>query len=128
GARAVLGRPDRRRHGALLRRRARRAERRARTGPGGRVNGAARSFRLPGDAAVAGGTVVLAGVGAVVAAVGALARDLPMVVAGGAAVTAALLVILTARWVDGLALLVLTLPLPALASGESARLPPVAVV
>ena len=92
------------------------------------MNGTLGLRRPTADPALAAGAAAIVGVGVLLCVLGAVARQVPLVLAGGAALSAALLVMFAARWVDGLVLLALTLPLPALTSGDMARLPPVAVL
>ena len=80
------------------------------------------------DSWFAGTAVGVLAVGVVVALAGAAAGALALAVAGGAVAGAALTTLIAGGWVDGLAVLVLSLPLPSLLSSVSARLPPAAIV
>lgn len=68
------------------------------------------------------------GVGVALALAGALAGDLRLTVAGGAAACAGLVAVVAGGWSDGLAFVVVSLPLPALYSSTDLRLAPVALV
>ena len=64
----------------------------------------------------------------VLALAGAAAGALALAVGGGTVAGAALTTLVAGGWIDGLAILVLSLPLPSLLSSASARLPPAAIV
>jgi len=79
----------------------------------------------------AGATVLalaLAGVGAVLTLASLGTGEQPLLVAGGAAVLSAMVVVILTGFTDGLVLLVLALPLPALYRSEEIRLAPAAPV
>ncbi|HEX7120120.1 MAG TPA: oligosaccharide flippase family protein [Longimicrobiales bacterium] len=78
--------------------------------------------RHPDDAAVAIAATALFGCGVVVALAGAAAGRLPLAVGGGAAAGLGLAVLLLTGAVDGLVVLALSLPLPALYQTDAARL------
>ena len=80
------------------------------------------------DSRFAGTAVGVLGASVVVALAGAAAGVLALAVGGGAVAGAALTTLIAGGWVDGLAVLVLSLPLPSLLSSVSARLPPAAIV
>lgn len=80
------------------------------------------------DTATAWAAVLVAGAGTVIALSGAAAGRVELAAAGAVAFGIALVVLLAAGWIDALAVLALSLPLPALYSSERFRLSPAAVI
>lgn len=80
------------------------------------------------EAWIAAGGVGVAAAGAVLGLGGAAASVPVLAIGGGAVFCAGLLILLAGGWVDGLVLLALALPLPALYSGDAARLSPAAAM
>lgn len=80
----------------------------------------ARSGR-PVEPQVAAGLTLLLGAGSVIALSGAVRTDMPLIGAGGAIAAAALVGLLAAGWLDGLLLVLLSVPLPALISTGTLR-------
>lgn len=89
------------------------------------MNAAGRLSR-PVEPHVAAALTVLLGAGTVIALSGTFDTDLPKLAVGGGLAAAALVALITAEWLDGLALVVLSLPLPALFSSAGLRVAPVA--
>lgn len=84
---------------------------------------------LPGaDARLAFIATSTLSVGATLALGGVLGQDPGLAIGGGIAVAAAVVVLLAAGWVDGLALLVVALAAPAPYASDSFRLAPAAVI
>jgi O-antigen ligase len=95
----------------------------------GAVGGAAPwRFALAADRWSAGSAAALAALGSVLALQGAGSGGTPWVVAGGAALGTGLLLLLIGGWLDASALVVLSLPLPALYSSDTARVAPAVLV
>lgn len=90
--------------------------------------GASPGSRLPAGANVWLATAAVAAAGAGVS--GALAgwamADLGLAIAGGIVTAAALVLLVSAGWLDGVLIVALSLPLPALYSTESVRIAPAA--
>ncbi|NIP58379.1 MAG: hypothetical protein GWM92_08995, partial [Gemmatimonadetes bacterium] len=80
----------------------------------------------PGDAALATLCTGILAVGLPVTLAGLGADDPRLLVAGGALTATGLGVLVTADWIDGLVLVALALPLPALYGVDETRLPAVA--
>lgn len=85
-------------------------------------------FQVPGDPTFAVVTVAVLGCGAVLMLAGAASTNLELTVGGAVATAAALLVLVAAGWLHGLALVALSLPLPALYSTMDVRFAPVLAV
>lgn len=80
------------------------------------------------DGAVAGTLVVLLAWGVVLVLAGAAAGHVVTIGVGGGLAGAALVGLLAGGWVDGLVLVALALPLPAVLGEGSPRIPPAAIV
>ncbi len=72
--------------------------------------------------------VLILASGVVVALAGAASRNLPLAAGGGATAALGLLVLMSGGWLDGLALVAISLPLPALANTDIARIAPAALL
>lgn len=71
---------------------------------------------------VAMGAIVALGCGMVAALAGLAMRNVPLALAGGFAASTAFVIMVSADWIDGLLILALSLPLPALYSNDSLRI------
>ncbi len=70
---------------------------------------------------VANALAILLGAGSVVALAGAVRTDLPVIAIGGAMAAAALVALMAAGWLEGLLLVIVAVPLPAIISTDTLR-------
>ena len=85
-------------------------------------------MRARADLRLGGAASATLGVAGMLALAGTISSQLPVAVAAGAVSGVAGFVILAAGWVEGLWLVAVSLPLPALYASEEARLPPILLV
>ena len=77
---------------------------------------------LPSDAAVAGSSVAVLACGTLLTSMGMLASDPALAATGGLMGLAALVTLVAAGWIDGLLLVALAVPLPAVYRSETLRI------
>jgi putative inorganic carbon (hco3(-)) transporter len=88
----------------------------------------ARASRVDADMLFAVCAAAVLGSGIVVALAGAMRQDLVMTGVGAAMLTAALIPLISAGWIDGVTVVALSLPAPALYETDSARIAPALLV